>query len=51
MHVDPHAIPMKNLVEHGIVLPPAAGRAEVDTHPAGCEPPQVVGMRLTGWAP
>ena len=30
---------MKNLVEHGIVLPPAAGRAEADTHPAGCEPP------------
>ena len=39
LHVDPHAIPMKTLVEHGIVLPPAAGRAEVDTHPAGCEPP------------
>lgn len=29
----------RNLVEHGIVLPPAAGRAEVDTHPADCEPP------------
>ena len=32
------------------MLPPAAGRAEVDTHPAGCEPP-IVGMRLTGRAP
>lgn len=39
-----------SLVEHGIVLPSGRGGAEVDTHPAGCEPP-IMGMRLTGGAP